>query len=210
MSTFKKMAGIGVVFGGIAVALTGCSAGGGDHPTEQAATQSAGLSVPAGDDARALGVEEWRLDDNGFIDGVDTAGSVVAQFHAIREEHRVESLLPDKGVKSVDDPQAANTFSARSSELYEVMIYDLSVFARTQAQPSSDTTQGSGLGTEREAYWSVGYNCCYGSSSAIYYYWIYDNGQISPYCHVDTFPYSCSGYPQCYQYAQASGCLYWI
>lgn len=190
------------------VASVACSSGdddGAGSASEATGQAAAGLSVPAGDETRKLGIELWRLSEDGIVEGLSKNSEVVARFKSHAEQKAIESLSPTGGIKQLDGSSASDTFSAGDRQFYEALLRDMREFS----PPSAAAEEQDGLGRVQQPVWYGPLACCYGNKAGQYYYWV-DAGGYTPYCHVDVFTYSCSGLTSCFAYGNATGCLYWI
>jgi hypothetical protein len=190
-----------------AAATVACSSGddGAGSASEPAGQATGGLSVPAGDETRELGIELWRLSEDGIIEGLSKSDDVVARFKSHTEQKAIESLSPKGGLKLLDGSSDADTFSQSDRQFYEALLRDMREFT----PPSAAAEEQDGLGRVQQPVWYGPLACCYGNKAGQYYYWV-DAGGYTPYCHVDVFTYSCSGLTSCFAYGNATGCLYWI
>ncbi|HMI87734.1 MAG TPA: hypothetical protein VK550_26790 [Polyangiaceae bacterium] len=216
----------GIVVGG---AVGGCGGGDGASPAQdRAEVSTAGQHhLVAGARSKELGIDSWRLHDDGRMEAIDMTGRVTASFVAHRNSRNAESGA-DASRKVIYDDKGSlvsDTLLASEREIFAELRADLVAAMKKsvaeqetrnnrQDEPLSSAAQPLGGPPAFPFHdrapggtWIV-YECCDMANAAQVWQW-WDEIGATPYCHYEFHGGFCSGFDECGSLAVRLGCLYW-
>jgi hypothetical protein len=134
--------------------------------------------VPAGERALELGVSEWEITPEQIARGYDVKGHVVAEFHVNAEVSKIESILPDRGMKTIGASNAGDTLTERSERYLTALMSDVEAAIHL---PENDMPEGDVVNKAVFGCYTLWNDC------DLQGFWLLMNGYIIGYvCHLPT------------------------
>ncbi|MET0387587.1 MAG: hypothetical protein ABW321_16580 [Polyangiales bacterium] len=106
------------------------------HAEDDAQASPNAFDVPAGEQARALGITRWAV-ENGEIRGVNASSERIAELHIKEGSTKIESIYPDRGVRVLRG-RAEDTLSERAVVFLDTFADDLNTMVAPLQAKSSD------------------------------------------------------------------------